>query len=109
MDEDSGAGMGLDGIVIQWRGKVWQKMQLFVIPIGMWLGWGLGMTRTGTRRLGRMRTKTGRLGTGDNKENEIVLENVKDITWRRKKRKMATGELNPLIYITPSSLQETKQ
>jgi hypothetical protein len=40
---------------------------------------GLGVTRTGMRRFSSMGTRTGRLGTGDDKGNEIVLENVQDI------------------------------
>jgi hypothetical protein len=31
------------------------------------------------RGLGRMRMRTGRPGTRDSKENEIVLENIQDI------------------------------
>jgi hypothetical protein len=31
----------------------------------MWLGWGLGMMRTGMGRLGRIRTRIGRLRLGD--------------------------------------------
>jgi hypothetical protein len=31
------------------------------------------------RGLGRVRMRTGRPGTGDSKENKIVLENVQDI------------------------------
>jgi hypothetical protein len=53
-------------------------MQLFVIRTGMQLGQKLGATRTGMRRLGRTRTRTGGPGAGDSKENKIVLENVQE-------------------------------
>jgi hypothetical protein len=36
------------------------------------------MMRIGMQRLVRVRMRIGRLGTGDNKENEIVLENVQE-------------------------------
>jgi hypothetical protein len=36
------------------------------------------MMRMGTQRLGRMWMRTGRPGTGDDKENEIVLQNVQE-------------------------------
>jgi hypothetical protein len=39
----------------------------------MSLGQGLSTMRTGMPRLGRTRMRTGRPGTGDDKENEIVL------------------------------------
>jgi hypothetical protein len=50
-----------------------------VIQIGMWLVQGLSMIRMLTHRLCRMRMRTWRPGTGDDKENMIVLENIQDI------------------------------
>jgi hypothetical protein len=41
-------------------------------------GQGLGATRTGTRWLGKQSMRTGRSGTGDAKEHEIVLGNVQE-------------------------------
>jgi hypothetical protein len=44
----------------------------------MLLGWGLGAMRPGTSRLSKVRMRTGRPGTGDDKENEIVLKNIQE-------------------------------
>jgi hypothetical protein len=49
-----------------------------MIRTGMWLGQGLSTIRMGMQRLYRTRMRIGRLGTGDNKENDIVLENVQE-------------------------------
>jgi hypothetical protein len=67
----------MDGDAMEGQGVA--EMRPFMIRIGIWVGRGLGTMRTGMRRLGRTRTRTGRPGTGDDKENEIVLENVQDI------------------------------
>jgi hypothetical protein len=41
VDGNSGAGAGMDGTVMRWRGKAWRKTRLFAIQIGV-------MTRAGT-------------------------------------------------------------
>jgi hypothetical protein len=75
----AGCGWGLRGVgdldrmVTRLRGKAWQEISLFTIWIGMLLGQGLSTMRMGMRRLGRTRMRTERPGTGDDKENEIVL------------------------------------
>jgi hypothetical protein len=51
-------------------------MQYSIIHTGILLEQGLGIMRIGTQRLGRMRMRTGRPGTRDDKENKIVFENV---------------------------------
>jgi hypothetical protein len=37
------------------------------------------MTRTGMQRLGKMRMRTVRLGTGDDDENKIIFANIQDV------------------------------
>jgi hypothetical protein len=62
-----------------------------MIQIGMCLGYGLGMTRIGMQRLGTMRMMTGRPGTRDDKENEIILYNIQDIREEERKGKWHPG------------------
>jgi hypothetical protein len=52
VDGNSGAGMGLDGTAMRWRGRARRKMRLFVIQMG-------GTTRAG---LSTMRMEMWRLG-----------------------------------------------
>jgi hypothetical protein len=56
------------------------------------MGWGLGTMRTGTGRLGRMRTRMGRLRTRDDKEMRLYYKIYKTLLEEKRKSKTAAGE-----------------
>jgi hypothetical protein len=52
VDGNSGAGMGLDGMAMRWRGRARRKTQLFVIQMGRATRVGLSAMRMEMWRLG---------------------------------------------------------
>jgi hypothetical protein len=67
----SGSRLGWTGNTMEEQGIVWD-ITFYDLDTDV-LRWGLSGMRSGMRKLSRISKRTGRLETGDNKENEIVL------------------------------------
>jgi hypothetical protein len=83
----------------RWWAKVWQKIQLFTIQTVMWLGWGLGMMRTGTRRLGRMGTSTGGAGNWrGQRKHDCVEKCIRHCVKKKEKENGSCRIESPYIH-----------
>jgi hypothetical protein len=62
------------------------------LGIRIWLGWGLGMTRTGIGRLGSISTRMSRLRLRDDLEKRVYCKIYKTLHEDKRNSKTAAGE-----------------